>query len=361
MAKYVVIGGFLGAGKTTSMLAFSEEIKKRDLTPGLLINDLGSRNLVDGAFSAASGVAQSEVTGGCICYQTENLVDKLRRLRDREHADLILSDIPGCGIGGLDHVYHTLAREYPGEFELCPFTAVVDPERLRALMPEHAELHLPPEMLYLFDAQLREAELVLLNKTDLLTPEETERDLSFLRENYPHARVLGMSARTGAGVAEAVDVLLAERSALPTPDIGCGGPEFLAAEQRLSWYNRQFQIVGDKPFDGNAFVEDLMETVRGRLRRAGRNIPHLKVLASTPDWQSVKASFLGIDYPVEYDWRLDAPQTDLRVVVNARAACESDRLDALMDEAMRETVGRFGTRCQVFFTECFGMMDEGRL
>lgn len=361
MVQYVVIGGFLGAGKTTTMLAFSEELKRRDMTPALLINDLGSRNLVDGAFSAASGVAQAEVTGGCICYQTDNLVDKLRRLRDRERADVIFSDIPGCGIGGLDHVYHGLEREYPGEFGLLPFTAVVDPERLRAIMPEHADLHLPPEMLYLFDAQLREAELILLNKTDLLTPEETARALDFLSAGYPRAKALAISARTGAGVAEAVDWLLANRSALPTPDIGYGGPEFIAAEKRLSWYNRQFQVVAERPFDGNAFVEDLMETVRGKLRRAGRNIPHLKVMASTPEWTSAKASFLGIDYPAEFDWRLDAPVSELRVVVNARAACESDRLDTLMDEAMRESVAREGLRCQVFFTECFGMMDEGRL
>lgn len=361
MARYVVIGGFLGAGKTTSMLAFSGEIRKRAMTPALLINDLGSRNLVDAAFSAASGVAQAEVTGGCICYQTDNLVDKLRRLRDRDHAEIIFSDIPGCGIGGLEHVYHGLAREYPGEFDLCPFTAVVDPERLRAVMPERADLHLPPEMLYLFDAQLREAELILLNKTDLLSPEETARALAFLAENYPHAKALPLSARTGAGVSEAVDWLLANRSALPMPDIGYGGEAFLAAERRLSWYNRQFQAVAESPFDGNAFVEDLMETVRGKLRRIGRNVPHLKLMASTPDWLSAKASFLGIDYPVEFDWRFDAPVTELRVIVNARAACESDRLDSLMDEAMRGSAKRFGLRCQVFFTECFGMMDEGRL
>ena len=51
---------------------------------------------------------------------------------------------------------------------------VVDPERLRTIMPEQAVLNLPEEIKYLFRAQLQEADLVLLNKIDLLTGAEIE-------------------------------------------------------------------------------------------------------------------------------------------------------------------------------------------
>ena len=39
---------------------------------------------------------------------------------DYEHNELVMSDIPGCGVGALEHVYHKLDREYHGEFELAP-------------------------------------------------------------------------------------------------------------------------------------------------------------------------------------------------------------------------------------------------
>ena len=41
-------------------------------------------------------------------------------------------------------------------------------------------LHLPEEMAFLFDAQLREAEVILLNKIDLLSQSEKEVYLDFL-------------------------------------------------------------------------------------------------------------------------------------------------------------------------------------
>ena len=361
MSKYVVLGGYLGAGKTTGMIAFAEALRARGKQAAILVNDLGTKHLVDGSTTEAAGCCYDEVTGDCICYQTAELVDKLRLFRDSSGAEIIFSDIPGCGIGALDHVYHRLAKNYPGEFTLCPFTAVADPERLRALMPEHAELHLPAEMGFLFDAQLKEAELILLNKVDTLTPERRDECLDFLRGRYPQAVVLPMSARTGEGVDAVVDYLLSAESALPNPDIGYGSRAFAAAEKRLCWYDRKCYVRRRdcSPLDADAFAADLFEAIRARLAEAERNVPHLKLFARGSDG-FLKASLLGIDYPVEYDHRFTGPQKELRIVLNARAACESEVLDFLMDAALREVCQKHELLLRVFFTECFGMMDEGR-
>lgn len=359
MSRYVILGGFLGAGKTTAMIAFSEYLSGQGKMPAILVNDLGTRDLVDSATTEAACCCTDEITGDCICYQTEELMHKLRRFRDSTRADIIFSDIPGCGIGALDHVYHTLARSFPGEFTLCPFTAVADPERLRSLMPPQEDLNLPEEMHFLFDAQLREAELILLNKIDTLDEAERTRCMDFLRESYPQARVMAMSARTGEGVAAVVEYLLSAESALPQPDIGYGSPAFIAAEQRLCWYDRRFFAKSETPVDGNAFIRAFFECVREKLRAVGRNVPHLKIFVDG-EGQHAKASLIGIDYPTEFDSCFTRDQTRLRAVINARAACESEVLDFLMDAALRETCRNFGLTLRVFFTECFGMMDEGR-
>ena len=49
--KYMVTSGFLGAGKTTSMIAFSREINRRGLgTAAIIANDLGAGNIVDAEY-----------------------------------------------------------------------------------------------------------------------------------------------------------------------------------------------------------------------------------------------------------------------------------------------------------------------
>ena len=81
MTKYMVTSGFLGAGKTTAMIAFARNINGRGLGhAAILANDLGSGNIVDAEFTAAAGITTLPIPGNCICYQHENLVDKLHQL-----------------------------------------------------------------------------------------------------------------------------------------------------------------------------------------------------------------------------------------------------------------------------------------
>ena len=121
--KYMVTSGFLGAGKTTSMLALAREINARWGKAAILANDLGAGNIVDADYTATSEVLTTSIAGNCICYQHENLVDKLRQLV-AAGATVIFSDIPGCGIGALDHVYLQIAEKEADEFDLLPFTCI---------------------------------------------------------------------------------------------------------------------------------------------------------------------------------------------------------------------------------------------
>ena len=128
--KYMVTSGFLGSGKTTSMIAFADSINSRGLgSAAILANDLGAGNIVDAEFTATTGIKTLPISGNCICYQHENLVDKLHQL-EAAGADIIFSDIPGCGIGALDHVYLELNDKENGQFTLMPFMCIVDPDRI---------------------------------------------------------------------------------------------------------------------------------------------------------------------------------------------------------------------------------------
>ena len=360
-AKYMVTSGFLGAGKTTSMIAFAKAINGRGGKAAILANDLGASNIVDADYTATAGVLTTQITGNCICYQHENLVDKLNRLVE-DGANVIMSDIPGCGIGALDHVYLQLEEREPGEFDLMPFTCIVDPERLRMIMPEAARLGLPVEMRFLLDAQMAEADLIVLNKKDLITDVEIEERVAFISNAYPDTPVLVMSALTGDGVDEVVDYLLTHEAAAEHRDIGYGSEEFVAAENLLSWYNRRifFEEKGDKNVDFNAVICDVFEETRKGLKAENSNVPHLKAFASGEEDDFFKASLLGVDNSVEYTRKLAGNYSAISVVINARAAADSQVVAGIVDDALDVVTDRYNLRVRTFFMETFGMMEEGK-
>lgn len=264
--KYMVTSGFLGSGKTTSMIAFANSINRRGLGhAAILANDLGASNIVDAEFTATTGITTLPISGNCICYQHENLVDKLHQLED-SGADIIFSDIPGCGIGALDHVYLELDDKENGQFALMPFMCIVDPERIRMIMPENADINLPEEMKFLLDAQMAEADVIVLNKIDTISPEEVQKRIDCIHTAYPDIPVMTMSALTGEGV----------------------------------------------------------------------------------------------DYDIEYSRKLDRKYSALSLVINARAAADSQDMSEIVSDALDAVSVKCDLKIRTFFMETFGMMEEGK-
>ena len=60
----IFVGGFLGAGKTTLILAAASELKRRGMRSAAILNDQ-SNALVDTQLAELHGVPSSEVTTGC--------------------------------------------------------------------------------------------------------------------------------------------------------------------------------------------------------------------------------------------------------------------------------------------------------
>ena len=365
--KYMIFSGFLGSGKTTAMIALARAVNARDQKEGepshvaIIANDLGAKNLVDADYTRTADVPIDEIPGDCICYITDDLVYHINRLAEAG-AGLVVSDIPGCGVGALNHVYVPLKEKYPGRFDLLPLVCLVDPMRLRMILPQREDIHLPEEMRFLLNAQLAEADIIVLNKVDLIDDEERESDLAFIRTAYPDIPVMSISARTGEGIDELVDYLLSHEANAEVRDLGTDSEEFDAAEAQMCWYNRRFfaEERDGKNIDFNVVIEDFMEAIREGLIEAKRNVPHLKLFAAGEGDDFVKCSIVGIDYDLEFDRKLDRRYSGIAIVVNARAVCESETFGDIVEDAMDAIKAAHNLKCRVIFTECFGFADEGR-
>ncbi len=351
MRKFAVFSGFLGAGKTSAMMALTNWYTAHFGASAMISNDLGEGvTLADHRFAALSGVRSAEITGECICFCRDVLTARLEAFFDGG-CELVLSDIPGFGVGALEHVYHRLVKEGLKGFGLAPFTVLVEPEKALLLRDGGGD-----DMAQILRAQLMEADLIVLNKRDLLTEAGTAALTAYLAGEFPAAQVLAISARTGDGL-DALSVALREGAAsLRHPAIDYGGRALQSAMGRLSEYYLQYRaVVCCDDFDGTAYLEDIARRVRSAVLDAGAEIPHLKLLAWTPEGDFGRVDLLGARRDTEVTRPFAGRCTDIAVVLNGSAACPAKTLDAIVTGAAEAASALCRLEMQIFRKDCFGM------
>ncbi len=351
MRRFGIVSGFLGAGKTTMMIALSEYFARKGVKCTLIVNDLGDCDMVDAAYSEKKGAEVHAMPGGCICFRTRELSDVLAEAFENG-AGLVLSDIPGCGIGALDHVYRGFAG---GDTELAPYIAVVSPRELALLDDENAayRIHLPLDMGELLRGHLLEADAAVLNKTDLLSPEETEKAAALIRRIHPDIPVFPVSAKYGTGIAALGDHILAAEASLSQPE-GLGERDELAVpEGRLTWYDCRYYVkVCCDDFRPDDYLSDLMENARFSFAAMNANIPHMKIFAAGEDGSYAKYSLTGIDYPLDKDHLFGRRATELSVVINGRLVCPPALAAQLMKACIDGAGKKHNLDTMIFTTAC---------
>jgi hypothetical protein len=275
-----------------------------------------------------------------------------------------MSDIPGFGVGALEHVYYRLRDFYPGECEPAPFVVVTEAASLSKLTDpgQAADSALPDEMRFILRSQLLEGDLIVLNKTDLYTDEEKDRCLSVIRGICPDTPVLEVSARTGAGIPALAEYLMSHVTGYPEPDLGVTEEEFDAAFGKLSMYNCQYYAeVCCDDFDADDYLTELAETVRTGLADAGYDVPHLKLFAQRENGDYCKVDLLGVNRGVILTHAMEGRCTDLPVVINTTSAADAAYLAGTIDKAVIDVSGRYDLSVVIFYKECFGLNDEDRM
>src|SRR5262249_27945282 len=89
----VLVGGFLGAGKTTLILCAARLLARRGVRVGVIMNDQAG-GLVDTQFALAQDLAAEEVAGGCFCCRFSDLLTAANRLKEKG-AEVIFAEPVG--------------------------------------------------------------------------------------------------------------------------------------------------------------------------------------------------------------------------------------------------------------------------
>ena len=194
-----VISGFLGSGKTTLVRHLLENANGSRLA--VVVNEFGELGIDKELLSSCSDCPEDrlvELTNGCLCctVQEEFLPTMLDLLERREEIDRIVIETSGLA---LPKPLVTAFRwpeirnraTVDGVLTVVDCAAVAagtfadDVEAVNAQRQEDPNVDHETELEELFEDQLACADLVILNKTDLVDEPQVERVKEFVRQRLP--------------------------------------------------------------------------------------------------------------------------------------------------------------------------------
>lgn len=274
--------------------------------------------LVDTAIIELAGVPAAEVAGACFCCAFDDFAAKTRELIARHQPDVVLAEPVGSCVDIAATVLRPLAVEAGSALHVAPFSVVVDPAALREVEAGAID----PATAYIYRLQLREADVLLLNKCDA-EPDPSLPE-AVLSAHCPSAAIFRISAATGAGVDRWLDGV---QAAMPGGDkrIDVDYDIYAAGEAALGWLNATVDLHGG---NWEAVLPRLMQSIDLR------GIAHLKCLLKSGGLVLVANSVTG---RIEPDLRClvsGASTRDARVIVNARIACRPEELRQAVEGAI---------------------------
>ncbi|HEY3390590.1 MAG TPA: GTP-binding protein, partial [Prolixibacteraceae bacterium] len=164
--KLHIVGGFLGSGKTTAITNAAKLLILQEKKVAVVTNDQG-KYLVDTSFVGSNDIPTAEVTNGCFCCNFDSLSDQIGFLKRTVKPDCIFAESVGSCTDLVATVLKPLQLLKKELFDELTFSVFVD-SRLLLDYLNGKKLPFSDEISYIFAKQIEEADLLVVNKIDLL-------------------------------------------------------------------------------------------------------------------------------------------------------------------------------------------------
>ena len=187
--KIRLLGGFLGSGKTSVLLPLAKYLAEHSTYAGTRVaiveNEIGDVS-IDGITLRNAGLSVTELFSGCICCTLgTELLNGLFEMERTQNPEWVIIEATGVACPG--SVRESILEAIRTVTEVR--TAVLcDAERLQLLLK--AIINIAPQ-------QIRDADVLLLNKIDLVDEQTLQEAEATIRELNAEAPVFRICAKEG--------------------------------------------------------------------------------------------------------------------------------------------------------------------
>lgn len=331
--EFHIVSGFLGSGKTTAIIAASKTLMAQGKRVGVVTNDQG-KYLVDTAFFELAAVPTVEVSGGCFCCHYDDLGARLEQLKQTAEPDVIFAESVGSCADIVATVVKPLLELSADKFPPTSFSVFADARMLRRRL---FGLPMPfsDDVVYIFDKQIEEAGILVINKRDLISDGDTYQLFEKARTAYPHKVIRMQNSLDPQSVDEWLALLSSAAVILPDTSLEIDYLRYGAGENQLAWLDETVTMHITEGQGRTAVLTFLTALMEGLTQRAVP-VGHLKVLIKGQQ-EDVKLSFVAMSSP---GWQNDLPTltgTTITILLNARVEGDRDTLRDLVRSAIEST------------------------
>ncbi len=345
-----MIGGFLGAGKTTTIGRLAKAYQDRGLRVGIVTNDQAT-DLVDTHTLRNQGFEVGEVAGACFCCNFNELTKTVGELEKSARPDVVIAEPVGSCTDLVATVVQPILRLYNEQFTVAPYGVILKPSHGRRILSGDQHGGFSPKAAYIFKKQLEEADFVIINRVDELSKAEVDELHRLLEAEVPGVPILRLSAKNGEGF-EALLETLDQQGIFGKRILELDYDVYAEGEAELGWLNSSMKVTSQDSFVLDDLLMGILTKLQASLADRQAETAHLKAIGLWEGYHGV-ANLISGDTPPQLSLPSDCETKTADIVVNARVAIDPAELQSLVEAAVHEACQANGATVEFRQTQSF--------
>jgi G3E family GTPase len=348
--KILVVGGFLGSGKTSTIIRLGKEFSDAGQKVAVIVNEIGEVG-IDGDVISKYGLDMTELTSGCICCSLKvNMKTTLAILKKDYSPDIIL--IEPTGIAFPHIIRNEISLMDLKDTTIQPLVTLIDGSRFKQLMKEAKNFAM---------RQIIDAEILGVNKIDLIDEIRIPIIQASVQQLNPTAKVILLSAskedehwfdfvrlamgdvpgHEGIHESQVARGELAIRDDVVAPKEE-GEEELNSIEASgISSYATEYRLEGQVSSDlARETAKEIMETIKSKVVELSPEfVGHIKLFIES-DSNTIKTNLTAFDQEITMEV-IDNVAGDVPrlKVLSAVSSIDREKLVNIVNETISDKLG----------------------
>ena len=289
-----LVGGFLGSGKTTAIIQAAKLLSTAGKRVGIITNEQG-KHLVDTGFIQAQDLPALEVTGGCICCHLDDFADRIDEISRNFNPEVIFAESVGSCTDLVATVIKPLT-DYRKSAAIPASLSVFTDSRLLLRYLRGQEMPFSDAVIYIFEKQIEETELLIINKIDLLTQSDATDVAKLARMHYPNKVIRIQNSLEKEEVEDWLKLIESHSTEIPVKSLELDYDAYADGEGKFAWLDRVLELKIKENASG-MIISELIREIITAFFHSGERIAHLKFSVESPKGIQ-KVNLTGLD-PLE--------------------------------------------------------------